>query len=77
VAKPPGEWNTMTIRCEGTKYAVHHNGQQVIESDETAAPELAKRLTKGYLGLQNHNEEVRFRNVRIKLLSSPPEESKE
>lgn len=76
VATSPGEWNTMTIRCEGMKYEVHHNGQQVIKSDEAAAPELAKRLTKGYLGLQNHNEEVRFRNVRIKSLS-PPEEKKE
>ena len=76
VAKPPGEWNTMTIRCEGMKYEVHHNGQQVIKSDEAAAPELAKRLTKGYLGLQNHNEEVRFRNIRIKTLV-PPEETKE
>jgi hypothetical protein len=76
VSKPAGEWNTMTIRCEGMKYQVHHNGQQVIKSDETAAPELAKRLTKGYLGLQNHNEEVRFRNIRIKSLS-PPEEKKE
>lgn len=76
VSKPAGEWNSMTIRCEGTKYEVHHNGQQVIKSDETAAPELAKRLTKGYLGLQNHNEEVRFRNVRIKNLA-PPEDKKE
>lgn len=69
VSKPAGDWNTMTIRCEGTKYEIHHNGQQVIKSDETAAPDLAKRLTKGYLGLQNHNEEVRFRNVVIKSLS--------
>jgi hypothetical protein len=73
VSKPAGEWNTMTIRCEGMKYVVQHNGQQVIKSDEAAAPELAKRLTKGYLGLQNHNEEVRFRNLRIKLLT-PPED---
>jgi hypothetical protein len=26
---------------------------------------LKGRLTKGYLGLQNHSEEVWFRNVRI------------
>jgi hypothetical protein len=77
VSNPPGEWNTMTIRCEGIKYEIHHNGQQVIKSDETAAPELAKRLTKGYLGLQNHNEEVRFRNIRLKPLATPPEEKKE
>lgn len=77
VSKPPGDWNTMTIRCAGTKYEIHHNGQQVIKADETAAPELAKRLTKGYLGLQNHNEEVRFRNLRLKSLSAPPEDKKE
>lgn len=76
-SKPVGEWNTMTIRCEGTKYEVHHNGQQVIKSDETAAPELAKRRTKGYLGLQNHNEEVRFRNIRLKPLATPPQEKSE
>jgi hypothetical protein len=69
VSKPAGEWNSMTIRCEGTKYEIQHNGQTVIKSDETAAPELAKRLTQGFLGLQNHNEEVRFRNIRIKTLA--------
>jgi hypothetical protein len=30
VSRPPGEWNSMTIRCEGMKYEVVHNGQQVI-----------------------------------------------
>jgi hypothetical protein len=68
VSKPAGEWNSMTIRCQGTKYEVTHNGQTVIKADETTAPELAKRRTKGFLGLQNHNEEVRFRNIRIKTL---------
>jgi len=77
VGKLAGEWNTMTIRCEGTKYEVHHNGQQVIKSDETAAPELARRLTKGFLGLQNHNEEVRFRNIHIKALELKPEEKED
>jgi hypothetical protein len=70
VAKPAGEWNSMTIRCQGKKYEIHHNGQQVISADEAAAPELAQRLTRGYLGLQNHNEEVRFRNLRIKTLEA-------
>lgn len=71
VSKPAGEWNSMTIRCSGTKYEIQHNGQSVIKSDEVAAPELAKRLTKGFLGLQNHNEEVRFRNLRLKKLDPP------
>jgi hypothetical protein len=75
VAKAPGEWNSMTIRCQGTQYEVHHNGQQVIKADETSAPELAKRLTKGFLGLQNHSEEVRFRKIRIKTLETKSEEN--
>jgi hypothetical protein len=76
VSKPAGEWNRMTIRCQGTSYEVHHNGEMVIKADEESAPELARRLTRGYLGLQNHNEEVRFRNLRIKKLTESPADVK-
>jgi hypothetical protein len=65
VGKPPGEWNTLEINCLGTKYHVIHNGTTIIATDEAAFPELKGRLTKGHLGLQNHSEEVWFRNVRI------------
>lgn len=65
VGKDPGEWNTLEINCRGTKYHVIHNGTQIIAADEQAYPELAGRLTKGFLGLQNHSEEVWFRNIRI------------
>lgn len=65
VAKPAGEWNHMTIKCVGTKYEVTHNGEKIIDADVASAPELAKRRTSGHLGLQNHNEEVRFRSVRL------------
>jgi len=65
VAKEPGTWNSLEINCRGTKYHVIHNGTQIISADETTFPELKGRLTKGFLGLQNHNEEVWFRNIRI------------
>jgi len=65
VGKPPGEWNTLEINCRGTKYHVTHNGTQIIAADEATFPELKGRLTKGHLGLQNHSEEVWFRNIRI------------
>jgi outer membrane protein assembly factor BamB len=65
VAKQPGTWNSLEINCRGTKYHVIHNGTQIIAADETTYPELKGRLTKGFLGLQNHNEEVWFRNIRI------------
>jgi hypothetical protein len=65
VGKDAGEWNTLEINCRGMKYHVIHNGTQIISADETAFPELKGRLTKGYLGLQNHSEEVWFRNLRV------------
>ena len=65
VAKPAGEWNQLEINCRGTKYHVIHNGTTIVAADETTFPELKGRLTKGYLGLQNHSEEVWYRNLRI------------
>jgi len=65
VGRPAGEWNTMEIDCRGTSYRVTHNGILVLDANENEFPELAKRFKKGYLGLQNHSEEVWFRNLRI------------
>lgn len=65
VARPAGEWNTMEIDCRGTQYRVIHNGVTVIQADATTTPELAQRITKGFLGLQNHSEAVWFRDLRI------------
>ena len=61
VGRPPGEWNTLEINCCGTAYRVIHNGIQVVKTDEHATPELTQRWVEGFLGLQNHNEEVWFR----------------
>ena len=65
VGKDSGEWNSLEINCRGTTYHVIHNGTTIIATNDTAFPELKGRLTKGFLGLQNHNEEVWFRNLRI------------
>lgn len=65
VGRPPGEWNTLEIQCCGARYRVTHNGIDVIAADPTDAPELQQRRVAGYLGLQNHSEEVWFRHLRI------------
>jgi hypothetical protein len=75
VAKEAGQWNTLEINCLGLKYHVIHNGTQIIATDESAFPELKGRLTKGFLGLQNHSEEVWYRNVRIGPALNLPVES--
>jgi hypothetical protein len=65
VARAAGQWNTMEIQCRGTHYRVTHNGMDIVDADEQAAPELTPRRLSGHLGLQNHSEEVWFRHVRI------------
>ncbi len=65
VSRPAGEWNTMEINCRGASYRITHNGVVIVDASAREFPELARRFTRGYLGLQNHSEEVWFRNLRI------------
>lgn len=65
VGLPPGNWNRLEINCRGPDYRVRHNGIVVIDAQAAQFPELNRRLRIGYLGLQNHSEEVHFRHLRI------------
>jgi hypothetical protein len=68
--KPPGQWNTYEIICEGQHYSVRINGLLV-----TSWVDPKHRTSAGYIGLQNYNDgkTVRHRNLRIKEL---PNQSK-
>jgi hypothetical protein len=65
VSEPAGTWNTLEINCSGPGYRITHNGVVVIDATIEQFPELGRRQQKGYLGLQNHSEEVWFRNLRV------------
>lgn len=65
VGRPAGEWNSLEIDCQGPRYRITHNGTVIVDADVEEFPGLKERLTKGYLGLQNHSEEVWYRNLRI------------
>lgn len=65
VGRPAGQWNALEIDCKGTAYRIVHNGVTIVETDAEKTPELQERLVKGFLGLQNHSEEVWYRNLRI------------
>ncbi len=65
VSRPAGQWNSLEIDCRQTAYRVIHNGVEVIDADADQVPELGRRRTTGYLGLQNHSEEVDFRHLRM------------
>lgn len=68
VGKPAGEWNSLSIECQGKRYRVVHNSELILDADDRSQPELKGRKTTGYLGLQNHRSEIWFRNVRIASL---------
>ncbi len=55
---PVGEWNLYEIHAVGQSYRVILNGDEVTDF-------TGERSTKGYVGLQNHNGTVSFRNVKI------------
>ena len=42
-----------------------HNGEVIVDAKVGEFPKLKERLTKGFLGLQNHNTQVWYRDLRI------------
>jgi len=60
MSRPAGEWNQVRIDCDGPRIQVTMNGEAIIDY-------RTDRLTRGYIGLQNHdtNAVVKFRNIRI------------
>lgn len=63
--RPPGEWNTLEIVCDGDRVITRHNGITVTDINGESHPLIKLRQLNGFLGLQNHSTEVKFRNIRI------------
>ena len=68
MAKPAGQWNRMIITCNENRMQVELNGEEVIDIDLSKSPET-RSLRSGRIGLENANNPVAFRNVRIKELT--------
>ncbi|HMN41036.1 MAG TPA: DUF1080 domain-containing protein [Phycisphaerales bacterium] len=81
VCRPAGEWNSVRILIKGTRHRYWLNGVKVVDVDSTSqeyksalaqskwktVPDFNTR-TRGHIDLQNHGDEVWFRNLRVRPL---------
>jgi len=82
-AKPAGEWNQVEIKVFNGSVWHKQNGETVVEyhlwtpkwNEDVAVskfpslnPTWADVASKGFFGLQDHGDDVWFRNIRIKEL---------
>ena len=80
-AKPFGEWNSVKIVCRDTHIEHWMNGEKVLEYDTDTEewnelvknskfapyPEFGK-MSEGHIALQDHGDDVWFRNIKIRML---------
>ncbi len=80
--KPAGEWNKVKIICYQGTVVYNQNGENVVEyhlwTDEWKNmvkdskfkdwPEFVNPAKEGVIGLQDHGNDVWFKNIRIKKL---------
>ncbi len=81
--KPAGEWNEARIVVKGNTIEHYLNGEKIVEA-ELGSEEWKERLAaskfatwprfakepSGHIALQDHGNEVAFRNIRIKRLDA-------
>jgi len=82
IDRPIGEWNQARIVAKGSKVDHYLNGKKVLSFDRKSAQykeafQLSKfkdcepmfgNVEKGHILLQEHQDEVSFRNVKIRVL---------
>ena len=73
--KPAGEWNSQEVIARGRRITVRLNGTQILDVDINSITDPATLVKhpglfrpEGHIGFLGHNDEVFFKNIRIKEL---------
>ncbi len=59
------QWNRVVVKAEGYMISAWMNGELVQNVNTYWQPELKLRHLKGWIGLQDHNDHVEYRNIRV------------
>ena len=73
VSKKAGEWQKMSVLCDGSKVHISLNGETVVDTDLAEHSDKAEKLPgvkrpQGFIGLQNHGSRLDFKNIEIRTL---------
>ena len=71
-----GEWNSIVVECIGPRVRLEHNGEKVIDFDQSTRKDTAKKPLSGSICLQNHGSVVEFRHVRLTRFQSSRTDSR-
>jgi len=78
--KPAGQWNTLEVILDRGQLTIRQNGEQAVQTqvgtpswnkmvDESKFPlDIFGKLVPGYIGVQDHGDEVWFRSIKIREL---------
>lgn len=75
-SRPIGEWNDLSIKCEGDRIQITLNGELIHDFDMSKHEQTKNRPREGYIGLSAHTDVVKFKNVRIHVLKPASEQPK-
>jgi len=66
----PDQWNRVVIKADGWMISAWMNGELVQQYNTLHHPELKHRHLVGWIGLQDHQARIEYRNVKV--LEAPP-----
>ena len=78
--RPAGQWNTIEVILDNGHLTIRQNGDDAVHTqigtpaweamvDESKFPvEIFGKLNPGFIGVQDHGDEVWFRNIKLRRL---------